>query len=704
VRIGIACSGGGLRSASFSLGVLSDLWEEGVFKNPVTLSAVSGGNYAAIAFLTTAATSQTIRARRSSPDILPDGDPSAPSGSSLNTAQGDPKSEPTPALWAIDSPEMRALRVECDDVAASLLNRLWLILLIARSMLINILPAVAASLLVGHLLGLLDVVLVSNHTPAVNVWVTAGLLIMAPLGVAVLAVAFAGSGHRYLEHKLSTSGAQRLSIVSIALGTILAAIEIGPSILDLVHDDSVKDLALHRYVVLGLFPSVGTRSVAVLVGLFIVSLVVLGGVTVGSPRPWRRRVRTSVAFSTALIIVGVPCVWAFDAARVFSTGVIYRVVLVDCVVLLLFGIAFDANAYSLFPIYRARLRRAFFWRRVGRDVSIFPSDKDEATGGESLSRMSLSQLHAKIAAFRGGDGNIHPDTRVVSCSAVGLSDRTSRDGRAFESFVFGESTGSNATGRIRSDWYEPAALPSRECLDLAAVMAISGAAVSPTMGRFSRNGTRLLLALLNLRFGVWLRNPNSIVGPGQTLPPRSVARRVFRRPSLVNVCLEAVSSLTGSGPSVFVSDGGHFENLGLVELVVESGKDCKVVISIDASLEARRSLSSFYYALGLLRSLGFECTFDEAPVFDPESDKMLSPVIAGWITRPDGNRVRLIYLRCELYEGMAPHLGEFAGRNGYFPRHPTIYQFLSADVVDAYYLLGRDIARKAGVGTTILDF
>src|SRR5262249_39999388 len=49
----------------------------------------------------------------------------------------------------------------------------------------------------------------------------------------------------------------------------------------------------------------------------------------------------------------------------------------------------------------------------------------------------------------------------------------------------------------------------RDVSPLAAV-SISGAAVSPTMGRMTRPAYRMLLTMFNLRLGVWLPNPDRV--------------------------------------------------------------------------------------------------------------------------------------------------------------------------------------------------
>src|SRR4051812_368248 len=49
-KIGVACSGGGVRSAAFNLGALQALQEKGVLNKTRYLAGVSGGSYIAAAF------------------------------------------------------------------------------------------------------------------------------------------------------------------------------------------------------------------------------------------------------------------------------------------------------------------------------------------------------------------------------------------------------------------------------------------------------------------------------------------------------------------------------------------------------------------------------------------------------------------------------------------------------------------------------
>ena len=64
-RIGICCSGGGIRSAAFSLGALQSLDAAGVLRRARYLSAVSGGSYIASAY--------AVASRHSDPELLASG-------------------------------------------------------------------------------------------------------------------------------------------------------------------------------------------------------------------------------------------------------------------------------------------------------------------------------------------------------------------------------------------------------------------------------------------------------------------------------------------------------------------------------------------------------------------------------------------------------------------------------------------------------
>ena len=93
-RVGICCSGGGLRSAAFSFGALDELWHAGIIEKADYLAGVSGGSYAV-----TAAT--IVRAQ--SPDAE--------------------WSKDQPGPYGLGSPELDYMRNRTDYLAPGLMGR-----------------------------------------------------------------------------------------------------------------------------------------------------------------------------------------------------------------------------------------------------------------------------------------------------------------------------------------------------------------------------------------------------------------------------------------------------------------------------------------------------------------------------------------------------------------------------------------------------
>ena len=106
-------------------------------------------------------------------------------------------------------------------------------------------------------------------------------------------------------------------------------------------------------------------------------------------------------------------------------------------------------------------------------------------------------------------------------------------------------------------------------------MAISGAAASPNMGYHSSPPVGLVMTLFNVRLGWWLGNPARQARPYRREGPRwgpCGGQAVVSRPS----------ATTDDSPYVYLSDGGHFENLGLYEML---RRRCRFIVVIDAGCD-----------------------------------------------------------------------------------------------------------------------
>ena len=137
-------------------------------------------------------------------------------------------------------------------------------------------------------------------------------------------------------------------------------------------------------------------------------------------------------------------------------------------------------------------------------------------------------------------------------------------GRNAEFFTFTPHfVGSDATSYARSERMEEA----DPALDLATALAISGAALSSNMGRQSIRPLTPTLALLNLRLGYWMDNP------------RKLNQRARFDKSEVYLLAEAMGWLKEKSNKVYLTDGGHIDNLGLYQLLK---RRCKLIIVVDA--------------------------------------------------------------------------------------------------------------------------
>src|SRR5207248_1873874 len=94
-------------------------------------------------------------------------------------------------------------------------------------------------------------------------------------------------------------------------------------------------------------------------------------------------------------------------------------------------------------------------------------------------------------------------------------------------------------------------------LTLATAMAISGAAANPDAGGdLLRNRfVALLMALANVRLGYWVANPGRFRGSARHRNHFTVGWR------------EVSSYFKETAKLVELTDGGHFDNLGLYELI-----------------------------------------------------------------------------------------------------------------------------------------
>ena len=260
------------------------------------------------------------------------------------------------------------------------------------------------------------------------------------------------------------------------------------------------------------------------------------------------------------------------------------------------------------------------------------------------------------------------------------SDYTNRRGRNADFFLFSKYwIGSEATGYAPTKEFEPAARD----LDLATAMAISGAAASSNMGAYSVRPLTPTLAILNIRLGYWLKNPAF-----RRAVRQSPARPRLREAAKLTLFLwsEITGRLYENTDEIYLTDGGHIENLGIYELL---RRRCRFIVAVDAEHDATMHFPSLVQAqryaridLGIRITLPWEAIqedhagIDESAAAGKATPASAKPqpgphVAIGTIDYGGGETGYLMYVKSSLTGDENDYIRDYARRNSYFPHETT---------------------------------
>lgn len=214
------------------------------------------------------------------------------------------------------------------------------------------------------------------------------------------------------------------------------------------------------------------------------------------------------------------------------------------------------------------------------------------------------------------------------CTALNIPGSTNPQllGRKSESFVIAPCCSGSALTR----WSRTEDLEDFDRMSLSQAAEISAAAVSPNMGMFTTTTLSIVTTLFNARSGRWVRNPH----------PSSTWRRwITRGPMLY--WKEMFGMASQKDPYIYLSDGGHFENLGIYELL---RRRCKYIIAVDGSGENSDPTDMLQFGgLGIpIRQaridFGVLIDIDLQPLMrDPETGMVRSHFAVGRIRYPRSN-------------------------------------------------------------------
>ena len=338
----------------------------------------------------------------------------------------------------------------------------------------------------------------------------------------------------------------------------------------------------------------------------------------------------------------------------------------------------NINKISLHRFYRDRLSRAFQIQHDG------DNPKENATPFQRIypnDRIELAKLYdnpGTIGPYPIINTNLNQTKELPKKDLDGVF-------RTSENFIFSKHwCGSSITGYIRTDEYQK----KDQHIDLATALSISGAAANIGMGSGNMPVFRLLMALLNIRLGYWAPDPSS------TTPKFN--RILFgNTPGTWTLIKEMFGMYSRKSNYINLSDGGHFDNLGVYEML---RRRCKYIIVADAEADPLMKFQGLAYIIRLARvDFGIIIEIDLSDLkLDKVSNLSKNHCVVGTIKYPDDSEIGYIfYCKSSVTGDLPQHLYEYRIKHPTFPHQTTADQWFDEQQFEVYRELGYHVGRES---------
>lgn len=336
------------------------------------------------------------------------------------------------------------------------------------------------------------------------------------------------------------------------------------------------------------------------------------------------KVAPPIFISGLLILIAKLADWSLHVSAGGETLQARFWTLVGCSlgVALLFGWRVDINDFSMHAFYRDRLTRCYAGasdplRNPNRFTGFARDDRELRV--EQLLPYGYSVYDEKANPAVDVDGKPFPAGNYkgpfpIICTAINLTtggDLAYQERKAssfvftplFSGFNVGWTAASDSSNQFNGFVNTHDYVYRKDGgLMLCTAVAISGAAASPNMGYHSSPSIAFLLTVFNVRLGWWLRNPRrrriglasarALNVPAHDDPfapphsaelvPKAKALPSSPRFGLVKLITELLGRSDDTTSYVYLTDGGHFDNMGLYELL---RRRCRTIIVCDGEAD-----------------------------------------------------------------------------------------------------------------------
>jgi hypothetical protein len=368
------------------------------------------------------------------------------------------------------------------------------------------------------------------------------------------------------------------------------------------------------------------------------------------------------------------------SALVWLTGIALSVGLIASFIV-------NTNQFSLHGMYRNRIIRTFLGASNDR------RSPNPFTDFDQKDNMLLKDLWPNKPTDNPKDDTppqlvvINMALNIVATRELAWQERKALSFTATARWIGCGDLGESAIiGKTRARGFYRSASEYGGPMTLGTAVTISGAAASPNMGYHSSPALSLLLTFFNVRLGAWLGNPNrSGNWTYKLLGPRFSARPMIQ---------EAFGLTNEDTPYVYLSDGGHFDNLGLYEMV---RRRCHLIVISDAGCDPTCNFEDLGNALRRISvDLKVDINFRSLKIERRESPPKIGPycAIANIVYR-DGKTTPgvLLYLKPGYHGDEPAPVRSYAAKRSNFPHESTADQWFRESQFEAYRALGQYIVR-----------
>ena len=660
---GLALSGGGIRSASFCLGVMQALASKSKLQNFDYLSTVSGGGYigGALSWLWLGKWKNGKPSKKfdTSKDNFPYG-------------SGTRHSNPDKAMDTDQAKLMRHLRQNGKYLTPGNGLTIWSLLsVVLRGITMGFVTLLALTSLFFHLLyytpvfeqGFLSKTLILDLGFGGILFYLAALLLYG-----IFAVFFQRSHPAYLLRRRWEKVIARIFIAAVLLLSLA-----------LVHELTV--LVSDKIEASGSLPAL-----------------------LGAIIAWYSQKSSKVNFfkfipKSFLVYLGI--IMMFFGLFVLAEQIALQMMRVNGVIAgynaglvyhLIVGLVVIVSAY-LIPINKVSIHR--YYR--DRLMETFNPDVEEVLARSKYDTVVLASKANKTGMHEClADENNNMPYHIINTNIILVESKIPKvKGRGGDNFILTPLySGSNATGWRKSEEFAGGSIT------LPSAVAISGAAANANAGVAGSGLTMnplisVLMSIFNLRLGYWTMNP-------QLKNKNLLAKDQSTNPNYLNPGIRGIlglETLSEDADFIQLSDGGHFENLAVYELL---RRHCRLIVCCDAEQDSDFVFASLSNLIEKARvDFGVKIEIAEEDLaklkYEQNSNGEIKFADQGYITAdiiyPHGEAVgKLVYIKTTLPKGLPADVMGYKYTHNAFPDETTADQFFDEKQMEAYRMLGMNIA------------